>query len=132
MDNKRHQTSIGSELSEAQNRLSTVGMRIRQRIDRGYAYSGKNVSGMDDQVPIRDVASTIVPQFRTQVLYEQQQQPQQMHRPAMNGPAPMLVNQRTESSNLDCMQEEMLSNGKRRVFWIDFSIDFATDSETPT
>ncbi|KAL3231506.1 Damage-regulated import facilitator 1 [Nakaseomyces bracarensis] len=112
MDTKRQQTQVGSttqEQYECQNRLSTVGMRIRQKIDQGYSYTGGNVSSIVEQVPVRDVASTIVPQFRTQVLFEQQRVP-------MNKPAPMLVNERTESSNLDGFEEEMLSNGKRRMF----------------
>lgn len=112
MDTKRQQTQMGSQTQEqyeCQNRLSTVGMRIRQKIDQGYSYTGGNVSGISGEVPVRDVASTIVPQFRTQVLYEQQRVP-------MNRPAPMLVNERTESSKLDSFQEEILSNGKRRVF----------------
>ncbi|CCD27161.1 Dif1p NDAI_0J02690 [Naumovozyma dairenensis CBS 421] len=80
---------VNNEKYNYQNKLSTVGMRIRQKIDQGY-YNHSNASLQNDGL-IRDYASMIVPQFNTKVI--------------LNRQPPMLVNQRTVStqSDLDTM-----------------------------
>ncbi|CCC72171.1 hypothetical protein NCAS_0J02040 [Naumovozyma castellii] len=109
------------EQYNCQQQLSTVGMRIRQKIDQGYQFATTNnvtAASLDNTgAPVRDYASMVVPQFNTRLTV-----------PQSNFQPPMLVNQRTvsTSSSLDMFNrqqknsfeeddEEILYNRKRRV-----------------
>lgn len=95
--------------------LMTVGMRIRQRVDQGYASSTPGTSQASLQpAVIRDYSSVIVPQFTRSPL------------PTAHSLPPMLINQRTmstEASSLEkwdvpepaAEQETMVNGSKRRL-----------------
>ncbi|CAI4047184.1 hypothetical protein SKDZ_12G4600 [Saccharomyces kudriavzevii ZP591] len=95
--------------------LMTVGMRIRQRVDQGYASStpGTSQASLQPGV-IRDYSSVIVPQFTRSPL------------PTANSLPPMLINQRTMSTEASSLEkwgvpesaaehETMVNGTKRRL-----------------
>ncbi|CCF55991.1 hypothetical protein KAFR_0A05560 [Kazachstania africana CBS 2517] len=92
-----------------QKALSTVGMRVRQKIDQGYniPFNAKNNPSL--QSNIKEYAGLIVPQYRQTTA-------------GANFEPPMLVNQRTVStaSSLemfnDLENDIVCSNGKRRNY----------------
>ena len=93
----------------------TVGMRIRQRVDQGYASRtpGTSQASLQPGV-IRDYSSVIVPQFTRSPL------------PTANSLPPMLINQRTMSTEASSLEkwdvaesttehETMVNGSKRRL-----------------
>ena len=95
--------------------LMTVGMRIRQRVDQGYASRtpGTSDASLHPGV-IRDYSSVIVPQFTRSPL------------PTANSLPPMLINQRTMSTEASSLEkwdvaepaaehETMVNGSKRRL-----------------
>ncbi|CAI7255648.1 BBT_collapsed_G0039400.mRNA.1.CDS.1 [Saccharomyces cerevisiae] len=95
--------------------LMTVGMRIRQRVDQGYASRTPSTSDASLQPGvIRDYSSVIVPQFTRSPL------------PTANSLPPMLINQRTMSTEASSLEkwdvaepaaehEAMVNGSKRRL-----------------
>ncbi|CAI4035329.1 hypothetical protein SMKI_12G4800 [Saccharomyces mikatae IFO 1815] len=110
-----HQQQDQQQQDFHKEQLMTVGMRIRQRVDQGYASRtpGTSQASLQPGV-IRDYSSVIVPQFTRSPL------------PTANSLPPMLINQRTMSTEASSLEkwdvaesttehETMVNGSKRRL-----------------
>ncbi|SCU97714.1 LAFA_0G12860g1_1 [Lachancea sp. 'fantastica'] len=75
-----------NELYQGQNALSTIGMRIRQSVDRGYQVSSQQPTVPRDACPVQDNSEMTIPMYKRVPLPNAKQ-------------PPMLVNARTISSS---------------------------------